>query len=145
MFNHGPVDKSFSSDLFGQMIRALDADKIYFNAEDIRQLGAYQYTLDDQLLNKKEDFLKLLINIYTRKINQTDSILDLISKSRFNLNLTETYTVAEDSSFSPNEAQRKIKIYKLVKRNILETIVDIYDDDSTKKNINADSPGTCCP
>src|SRR5450631_4673962 len=33
-----PVDKSFSSDLFLLMIRALDADKIYFSAEDLRQL-----------------------------------------------------------------------------------------------------------
>ncbi len=132
------VDKAFSIDLYGQMIRALDQDKIYFSAEDIRQLDNWQYTLNDQLLNKKEDFLKLLINIYTRKINQTDSILDLISKSKFDLNLAETYSVAEDSSFSPTDAQRKTKIYKLIKRNIIETIVDIYDDDSTKKNIPTD-------
>ena len=132
------VDKAFSIDLYSQMIRALDQDKIYFSAEDIRQLDNWRYTLNDQLLNKKEDFLKLLINIYTRKINQTDSILDLISKSKFDLNLTETYSVAEDSSFSPTDAQRKTKIYKLVKRNIIETIVDIYDDDSTKKNIPTD-------
>src|ERR1700755_702218 len=132
------VDKSFSADLYSQMIRALDQDKIYFSAEDIHQLDIWQYTLNNQLLNKKDDFLKLLINIYTRKINQTDSILDLLSKSKFDLNLTETYSVAEDSSFSPNDVQRKIKIYKLIKRNIIETIVDIYDDDSTKKNISAD-------
>ncbi len=132
------VDKAFSIDLYGQMIRALDQDKIYFSAEDIRQLDNWQYTLNDQLLNKKEDFLKLLINIYTRKINQTDSILDLISKSKFDLNLAETYSVAEDSSFSPTDAQRKTKIYKLIKRNIIETIVDVYDDDSTKKNIPTD-------
>lgn len=132
------VDKAFSNDLYGQMIRALDQDKIYFSAEDIRQLDNWQYSLNYQLLNKKEDFLKLLINIYTRKINQTDSILDLISKSKIDLNLTETYSVAEDSSFSPIDAQRKTKIYKLIKRNIIETIVDIYDDDSTKKNITAD-------
>ena len=132
------VDKAFSIDLYSQMIRALDQDKIYFSAEDIRQMDNWQYTLNDQLLNKKEDFLKLLINIYTSKINQTDSILDQLSKSKFDLNLAETYSVAEDSSFSPNDAQRKIKIYKLIKRNIIETIVDIYDDDSTKKNIPAD-------
>jgi len=107
------VDKTFSADLYYQMIRALDQDKIYFSAEDIRQLNNWQYTLNDQLLNKKEDFLKLIINIYTRKINQTDSILDQLSKSKFDLNLVETYSVAEDSSFSPNDAQRKIKIYKL--------------------------------
>ncbi len=133
------VDKSFSSDLFSQMIRALDADKIYFNEEDIQKLSAYKYTLDDQLLNKKEEFLNQLIILYTKKINQSDSILDLLSKSRFDLNLKETYTVSEDSSFSPDEVLRKTKIYKLVKRNILETLADMYDDDSTKTNITVDS------
>src|SRR5579864_2040960 len=119
------VDRSFSDDLFSQMIRALDQDKIYFSAEDIRQLGAWQYTLNDQLLNRKEDFLNLLINIYSRKINQTDSMIDQLSKTKFDLTLNETYSVTEDSSFSPNDARRKIKIYKLIKRNIIETIVDM--------------------
>src|SRR5450432_983479 len=90
------VDKTFSADLFSQMIHTLDGDKIYFSAEDIRQLNTWQYTLSDQLLNKKEDFLKQLIVIYTKKINQTDSMLDALSKSKFDLNLVETYTVAED-------------------------------------------------
>ncbi len=133
------VDKSFSSDLFSQMIHALDADKIYFNEEDILKLSVYKYTLDDQLLNKKYDFLNQLIILYTKKINQSDSILDLLSKSRFNLNLNETYTAKEDSSFSPDEMMRRSKIYKLVKRNILETLVDMYDEDSTKTNITIDS------
>ena len=133
------VDKSFSSDLFSQMIRALDADKIYFNEEDILKLSVYKYTLNDQLLNKKDDFLNQLIILYTKKINQSDSILDLLSKSRFNLNLNETYTATEDSSFSPDEMMRRTKIYKLVKRNILETLVDMYDEDSSKTNLTIDS------
>lgn len=133
------VDKSFSSDLFSQMIRALDADKIYFNKEDILKLSAYKYTLDDQLLNMKDDFLNQLIILYAKKINQSDSILDLLSKSPFNLNLNEKFTVSEDSSFSPDEIMRRTKIYKLVKRNILETLVDMYDEDSTKTNITIDS------
>ena len=61
------VDKSFSADLFSQMIKALDPDKIYLSGEDIKQLSVYQFKLDDQLLNRKDDFLKLLINIYIRK------------------------------------------------------------------------------
>ncbi len=131
------VDKTFSSDLYDQVIRALDADKIYFTADDLRQLSSYRYVLDDQLLNKKEDFLKQLIVVYTRKINQTDSILNILSGSKFDLGLYETYTVFEDSSFALNDVQRKTKLYKLVKRNILETLVDLYVDDSTKKNVPA--------
>jgi carboxyl-terminal processing protease len=133
------VDKAFSNDLFHQLIIALDADKIYFSAEDIRKLSSNQYLLDVELLYKKDDFLKQLILLYNKKINQTDSILDKLSKSRMDLNSNEIYTVADDSSFAANDALRKIKLYKLVKRNILETIVDVYEDDSTKKNIKGDS------
>ncbi len=133
------VDKVFSRDLFNQMIRALDADKIYFNEEDIRKLRFYEYELDEQLLNKKEEFLKQLIIIYSKKINQTDSILDELSRFRFDLNRYEWYTVAEDSSFAPDEVSRKTKIYKLIKRNMLETIVDIYDEDSAKSFLRTDS------
>ena len=140
-----PVDKSFSVDLFYLMIHTIDPDKIYFSAEDLRPLNSWQYTLSDQLLNKKDDFLKLLILIYTRKINQTDSILDILSKSKVDLSLSETYTITEDSSFSPNNTQRKTKIYKLIKRNMIETIADIYDDDSSKKNISSRRAGSLCP
>jgi carboxyl-terminal processing protease len=129
------VDKLFSRDLFKQMIHALDADKIYFNQEDIKELRVYEFELDDQLLNKKDDFIKLLILLYTKKINQTDSLLDVLARNRIDINLDEFYTVAEDSSFATNEAARKIKMYKLVKRNVLETIVDVYEEDSTKKNL----------
>ena len=134
-----PVDRQFSSDLYFQMLRSLDADKIYFSGDDIRELSSWQYSLDGQLLSRKDDFLKQLITIYSKKINQTDSILDGLSKSKFDLNLNETYTIAEDSNFAANNAQRKIKLYKLVKRNIIETLVDIYEEDSSKKNISASS------
>src|SRR5664279_2189560 len=134
-----PVDKVFSRDLFSQMIRALDPDKIYFSEDDLKQLRVFEFELDDQLLNKKEDFIKQLIILYTIKINQTDSLLDKLARYRFDLNLSESYTVSEDSSFAKNEANRKTKIYKLVKRNILETIVDIYEEDSSKKNLKPDS------
>ena len=134
-----PVNRVFSSDLYMEMILTLDADKIYFNREDILHLSSYQFTLDIQLLNLKDDFLKQLIIIYTKRINQTDSILETFSKTRFDLNRKETYTVSEDSSFAPDEIQRKIKLYKLVKRNMLETIVDRYDVDSLKKTMAPDS------
>jgi carboxyl-terminal processing protease len=133
-----PVDRAFSDDLYDLMIRALDQDKIYFSTEDIHQLDNWQHHLSDQLVNRKEDFLKLLIDIYSRKINQTDSIIDQLSKTKIDLNLAEKYSVAEDSNFSPNDTQRKIKIYKLIKRNVIETIIDIYDDDSTKQSTSAD-------
>jgi carboxyl-terminal processing protease len=134
-----PVDRQFSSDLYIQMLRSLDADRIYFSGNDIRELSSWQFSLDGQLLSRKDEFLKLLITIYSKKINQTDSIMEELSRSKIDLNLNETYTIAEDSNFAASDALRKIKLYKLVKRNIIETLVDIYEQDSSKKNIPVSS------
>src|SRR5580765_5636654 len=67
------VDKSFSHDLYNQVIHALDADKIYFSEGDLKNLSVSEFALDEQLLNTKEDFINQLITLYTIKINQTDS------------------------------------------------------------------------
>jgi carboxyl-terminal processing protease len=134
-----PVNKIFSSDLFHQIITAADPDKIYFNQDDIRQLGKFQFSLDDQLLGKKDDFLKLLISLFTKKLIQTDSMLVFFTAKKFDLNLNEVYTIQDDSSFATNESTRKIKLYKLIKRNIIETISDLNSEDSTSTTTRSDS------
>jgi len=133
-----PVNRIFSSDLFDQLILALDGDRIYFSQADINQLSVYRYDLDVQLMHRKDDFLKMLIAVYVKKINQTDSMLVYFSGKKFDLNLPESYTVQEDTSFSENDLLRKIKLYKLIKRNILETITDEYEADSSKIKVPSD-------
>lgn len=135
-----PIDKKFSADLFKQMIQALDADKIYFTQEDIRQLESYKYKLDNEVLNKKSDFLNAVIALFGQRIHQTDSLLDLFSNSLFPLQANENYTVAEDTVFAGNAALRRIKLYKLVKRNTLESISDAYDENvSPHRELKVDS------
>jgi carboxyl-terminal processing protease len=135
-----PVDKNFSADLFSQIIQALDGDKIYFTGEDIRHLEEFKYKLDDEVLNRKEDFLKSLIALFEQRISQTDSILDVFSKIAFPLYSTDRYTVAEDTVFAGNAAIRKMKLAKLFRRNILETISDEYDEnDSPCSELKVDS------
>jgi len=133
-----PVNRDFSSDLFSLTIKALDPDKIYFSGDDLDQLAAYRFTLDQELLNKKEGFLHVLISLYTQRIHQTDSLLDLFSKKAIALNSADTYTIAEDTVFAGNEMQRKTKLYKLFRRNVLGNMADA-DDDSLKGALNTDS------
>lgn len=122
------VDKDFSADLFSQIITALDADKIYFTGEDLNQLKSWQYKLDQEVLNRKDVFLRALIGVFGKRIHETDSLLDLFSKSPFPKQVSETYTVAEDTVFAYNDALRRTKIHKLFKRNVLETMADEYDE-----------------
>lgn len=123
-----PVDRMFSSDLFSLMIDAIDGDKIYFTAEDIRQLEDWRYRLDQELLNKKQDFLKLVIGIFSQRIRQTEMLIDSFSRVPVPPKSSEVYTVTEDSAFAGNAALRRTKLRKLFWRNALETIADAYDD-----------------
>jgi carboxyl-terminal processing protease len=132
------VDSDFSADLFSLTIKALDPDKIYFNGEDLHQLASYQFTLNQELLNKKDGFLRLLISLYARRIHQTDSLLDLFSKKPISLNSSDIYSVAEDTVFAGNEMQRRTKLFSLFRRNVLENMADA-DDDSLKAAWSTDS------
>ncbi|MDP4214110.1 MAG: S41 family peptidase [Bacteroidota bacterium] len=134
------VDREFSGDLFSQMITALDADKIYFTGEDLNQLKSWQYTLDQELLNRKAVFLDALISLFGKRIRQTDSLLDIFSKTSFPLNTGDSYTVAEDTVFAYNDGLRRIRLNKLFRRNVLETMADEYDEnDSPRHELKADS------
>jgi carboxyl-terminal processing protease len=132
-----PVDRNFSADLFIQTISTLDADKIYLTREDIRQLESHKYNLDEEVLTKKTDFLNLLITLFGQRIHETDSLLTLFSKISLPLNSNESYTVAEDTVFADNAAMRKIKLYKLFRRNELESIAD--EEDSLQGDLKLDS------
>ena len=133
-----PVNRDFSSGLFSLMLKALDADKIYFSGEDLQQLEPYRFTLDQELLNKKDGFLNLLITLFNRRVHETDSLLDLFSKKGTPLHSSDAYTVAEDTVFAGNAALRQAKLYKLFRRNVLENMADA-DEDSLLPVLKVDS------
>jgi carboxyl-terminal processing protease len=133
-----PVDRGFSSDLFTLTIKALDADKIYFSREDLLQLEPYRFSLDRELLDKKEDFLKLLISLFDQRIRETDSLLNLFSAKAVPLISGDIYTVAEDTAFAAGAALRAAKLYKLFRRNVLENIA-AANDDSVTASVSKDS------
>src|SRR5664279_2092562 len=52
-----PLDDIFSSNIFTQLLRQLDEDKIFFTAEDIKALSKFKFDLDDEIKNKQSTFL----------------------------------------------------------------------------------------
>src|SRR6478609_9351542 len=56
------LNDSLSNSFFNLFLKYLDEERIYFNKEDIDQLSVYQFKLDDEIVQKKTDFLKLVIS-----------------------------------------------------------------------------------
>jgi carboxyl-terminal processing protease len=121
------LNDTLSTDFFNQFLKQLDADHIYFNKEDITQLSVFRLQLDDQIKQQKTDFLKLITTIYSKRLQQADSIIDAIAKKPFSFSVTEKFTVAEDTSYPSDVISMNNKLYKKIKLEILNDMLDAND------------------
>ena len=87
------LNDSLSNDFFNELLQQLDEEHIYFNKDDIAQLSAYKFQLDDEIKQKKNDFLKLIAGIYAKRLQQADTMIDAIAQKHFNYSLAEKFTV----------------------------------------------------
>jgi carboxyl-terminal processing protease len=126
------IDQVYSEDLYGSLISRLDPDKIYFSRDDISQLSRWKNSLDDQLLKRKSDFLKLIVSIYRDRVLQNDSLVDLIGRSAFHFDIPETFTAKEDTSYVTTMADRRLKLYKILKWDVMEELLPYYESRNGK-------------
>src|SRR6059058_3941158 len=83
------LNDSLSNDFFNQFMQQLDDEHIYFIKDDIAQLSAYKFQLNDQVKQKKNDFLKLITGIYEKRLQQADTMIDAIAQKHFILSIPE--------------------------------------------------------
>ena len=127
-FQPRPLNDRFSSDLFDNLLNALDGKRIFFTAPDIASLSVYRYQLDDQVKNNNTGFLNAISVLYEKRLVQVQEIIDRITKSSFNFYFPEKFTVAEDTSWPVNAAAQRVKIYKIVSYAILNSLVKSDDN-----------------
>jgi carboxyl-terminal processing protease len=120
-----PLDKEMSAAIYAQMLEALDDQRLFFTADDIKRLSVYRLKLDEEILDRRSDYLKLLTGLYKQRLTQADSMLDLIAAKPFNFSLHETLTLAEDSSYPADSEAARTKFYKLLKFSVGTTLA--YD------------------
>lgn len=142
-----PLDNEFSKNVFIQLLKQLDEDKIFFTKEDINTLSNFEFNIVDQIKNKQSTFLAALTDICKKRLTMVDTMIENIGKKRFNFSLPEEITVEEDSSYPADEKQLRIKLYKSVKAS---TLASIMDDDKLlalpslqqKKYVDSIEPST---
>src|ERR1700690_99263 len=127
-----PLDDEFSANLFTQLLKQLDEDKIFFTAEDIKALSKFKFDIDDEIKNKQSTFLSAITKIFGERIAKADTMIDNICKRSFNFSLAEKITAAEDTSWPADEKAMRIKLYKFLKSAALDIITD--EDDLVSLN-----------
>jgi carboxyl-terminal processing protease len=96
------LNDDFSSDIFYGLLRKLDAEHIFFTQEDINKLQPFRLQPDEQIKQKRTDFLQLIIAIYQQRIHEADTMINNICKQPFNFSISEKLTATEDSSYPAN-------------------------------------------
>ena len=119
-----PLNKDMSAAIYAQMLMALDGERIFFTQEDIAQLSVYRDKLDEEILNRRTNFLQLVTSLYQHRLMQVDTMVDHIVARPFVFSGSEKLTVMEDSSYPANQAAMRTKIYKLMKLSVAMRLAD---------------------
>ncbi|WP_207511344.1 carboxy terminal-processing peptidase [Longitalea luteola] len=119
-----PLDDERSDAIFRDLMQSLDEQRIFFTQDDVKKLSAYRLQLDDEIKNKRSNFLHLLITTYKQRLLQADTMLDNICKKPFNFSLKEKYTVAEDTTCPADVPAMHAKMQKLLKLTVLAGLLE---------------------
>jgi carboxyl-terminal processing protease len=119
-----PLDPTMSAAIYADILDELDDQRIFFTKDDLSKLAVYQFRLDEEIRNRRSDFLQLLIGVYKQRLIQADTMINSIAAKPFNFSLREKLTVAEDSSHPDDERAIHAKIYKLLKSSVLMGVTE---------------------
>ena len=125
-----PVDDQFSNIVFSAVIKHLDEEKLLFTKQDITKLEPFRYQLDDEIKNRKADFLSLLTSVYKDRIQQAALIINKLVSKPLNYSNAETLTVAESTNYVTDTTAMRIKISKVIKSAALQDLSKVLIKDS---------------
>jgi carboxyl-terminal processing protease len=117
-----PLDRAMSAALYGQLLRSLDDERLFFTQADIAKLSVYQYKLDEEIRGRKMDFLQLLTGIFQQRLQETDTMVEHLTAKPFTFTAKEILTAAEDSSYPADLNARRTKVYKTFKYHVASRI-----------------------
>ncbi len=126
------VDDQFSDDLLRAVVKKLDPQRIYFTKNDVASLTTqYAAKLDNEIMSSSTVFLEKLVQLYTQRLKQADSMVENMGKKTFNFSLKEVYSVAEDTAFAEGIEQLNTKLYKKIKLAVVASVAESYPRKAT--------------
>jgi carboxyl-terminal processing protease len=128
-----------SSMLYDRWMDHLDDEKLFFTQNDIAALQPYKTKLDDELLGKEWKFFDMSLNIYRRRVQQADSIMQAFLAKPADLAKPDNI-VWPYESYALNEQEISLRWQRFLKWRILDEIADDFVDgkESLKTELPAD-------
>ncbi|MFT3911552.1 MAG: carboxy terminal-processing peptidase [Ferruginibacter sp.] len=128
-----------SAMLYDKWLERLDEEKLFFTQTDIASLEPYKTKLDDELLGKDWKFFDASINIYRRRVQQVDSILQVLVAKPLDFSKPDNI-VWPFNDYAANEQAIAQRWQRYLKWHVLDDVADDLADD--KKPLKTEIPAT---
>lgn len=123
-----PVNDAFSAKLFDEFFQRIDPYKLYFTADDEKQLLVFRQQLDDELNGRQWKFLDKLLPLYKERLKKADTLINAVLQKPLDLNVAEKIALGADSlRYAVSEQQLKQKWQKWLKLQTLDFLADICE------------------
>jgi carboxyl-terminal processing protease len=123
-----PLDKTMSAAIHAQVLKSLDARRLFFTKGDIAQLSPYQFRLDEEIAGQKTGYLDLVTRLYQQRLTQVDTMLDRIAGQPFVFTGPDKITISEDTSYPADLPALRNKFYKILKWSVVSRLADHIAD-----------------
>jgi len=129
------IDDVFSKEVFKKFLGDVDVEKKIFLQSDIQELSKYQNQLDDEILGLAPvQFVPAVVEIYTKRLQETQNITHEILAQPFDFNKQETVNLDyEKIEFPLNASAQREEIRKKLKYLTLEKYADLIDQQVSSK------------
>ena len=133
-FSPRAIDDSLSYKVYHKILENLDYDKKFFTQQDIDQLNAYEYKIDDQIKDGSVEFFDKLSAIFTRRIKDAEGYYKTILDNPFTFNGNDSIQLNGDKlAYASGEAELKNRWTQYLKYRVLAKYVDLKKEQEKSK------------
>jgi carboxyl-terminal processing protease len=116
--------------LFDKWIKILDGEKLFFTQKDITTLSTFKHNLDEEMLGKSWSFFDASINLYKKRIQKADSIIQAYLLKTVDFSKPDN-VIWPAANFAATEIELTKRWQQYLKWRLLDNIADHLTDDGT--------------
>lgn len=129
------INDSFSHSVYVKLIESLDPEKKFFTRQDITELKAYEYKIDDEINEGNIAFFDKVNTIFTNSITRADKLQKEILNTPMTFNGNDRIQLNPDKlDFAASDAELKARWEQYLKFRVLGKYVDLKKDQESPKD-----------
>lgn len=129
------INDSFSHSVYVKLIESLDPEKKFFTRQDITELKAYEYKIDDEINSGNIAFFDKVNTIFTNSITRADKFQKEILNTPMTFNGNDRIQLNPDKlDFAASDADLKARWEQYLKFRVLGKYVDLKKEQESPKD-----------